>query len=103
MSFSLHCSKLAMLLVLIPAASKLWAPPGPPFNNPVYLPGGTGSSAFGLTDMELGVKYGFIKQTKHRPQIGSFTMFEIPTGNYSKGLGVGRGGNKLPLWAEREF
>jgi hypothetical protein len=48
-----------------------------PSNNPAYLPGGTGSSAFGLTDMELGLKYGFIKQTKHRPQIGSFTMFEI--------------------------
>ena len=43
-----------------------------------------------ITDMELGFKYGFIHQTKHRPQIGSFTMFEIPTGSYSKGLGVGK-------------
>src|ERR1035441_4096175 len=55
-----------------------------PSNNPAYAPGGTGASAFGLTDMELGVKYGFIKQTPHRPQIGSFTMFEIPTGSYTK-------------------
>jgi hypothetical protein len=39
-----------------------------PSNNPIYAPGGEGPSAFGLTDMELGVKYGFIKQTKHRPQ-----------------------------------
>jgi hypothetical protein len=74
-----------------------------PLNNPVYAPSGTGPSAFGLTDMELGVKYGFIKQTKHRPQIGSFTMFEIPTGNYDKGLGVGRVWYKLPLWIEKEF
>lgn len=74
-----------------------------PLNNPVYLPGGAGPSAYGLTDMELGVKYGFIKQTKHRPQIGSFTMFEIPTGSYSKGLGIGRVWYKLPLWAEKEF
>jgi Putative MetA-pathway of phenol degradation len=74
-----------------------------PSNNPVYAPGGRGSSAYGLTDMELGVKYGFIKQTKHRPQIGSFTMFEIPTGNYSKGLGVGRVWYKLPIWVEKEF
>src|ERR1039457_5588459 len=27
-----------------------------PSNNPVYLPAGTGSRAFGLTDMELGAK-----------------------------------------------
>jgi hypothetical protein len=74
-----------------------------PSNRPAYLPGGTGASAFGLTDTELGVKWGFLKQTKHRPQIGSFTMFEIPTGSYAKGLGVGKVWYKLPLWAEKEF
>jgi hypothetical protein len=74
-----------------------------PSNNPAYAPGGTGASAFGLTDMELGVKYGFIKQTARRPQIGSFTMFEIPTGSYTEGLGVGRVWYKLPIWLEKEF
>lgn len=74
-----------------------------PGNSPVYLPNGAGPSAFGITDTELGVKYGFIKQTKHRPQIGSFTMFEIPTGSYSKGLGVGRVWYKLPIWVEKEI
>jgi hypothetical protein len=75
-----------------------------PLNSPVYAPAaGQGPSAYGLTDMELGIKYGFIKQTKHRPQIGSFTMFEIPTGNYSKGLGVGKVWYKLPIWVEKEF
>ncbi len=74
-----------------------------PSNKPIYAPGGMGPSAFGVEDMELGVKYGFIKQTKRRPQIGSFPMFEIPTGSYSKGLGVGRVWYKLPLWVEKEF
>lgn len=74
-----------------------------PSNNPVYAPGGTGPSTYGLTDTELGVKYGFIKQTKNRPQIGSFTMFEMPTGNSTKGLGVGRVWYKLPIWVEKEF
>jgi hypothetical protein len=74
-----------------------------PSNKPVYAPGGIGPSAFGVQDMELGVKYGFVKQTKHRPQIGSFTMFEIPTGSYSKGLGVGKVWYKLPIWVEKEF
>lgn len=75
-----------------------------PLNSPVYAPGaGQGPGAYGVTDMELGVKYGFIKQTKHRPQIGSFTMFEIPTGNFSRGLGVGKVWYKLPIWVEKEF
>ncbi len=74
-----------------------------PLNNPVYLPGGTGPSAYGLTDMELGFKYGFLKQTKRRPQVGSFTMFEIPTGDASRGLSIGRTWYKLPLWAEKEY
>jgi hypothetical protein len=74
-----------------------------PSNNPVFLPGGTGPTSFGLTDMELGVKLAIIKQTRNFPQIGSFTMFEIPTGNYDKGLGVGRVWYKLPLWAEKDW
>jgi hypothetical protein len=74
-----------------------------PSNNPVYLPGGTGPTEFGLTDTELGAKIAFIKETKHFPQIGSFTMFEIPTGSYSRGLGVGKVWYKLPIWVEKEF
>lgn len=74
-----------------------------PSNNPIYLPAGSGPSEFGLTDMELGVKWGFIKQTKHRPQIGSFTMLEIPTGSYLKGLGVGKPWYKLPIWVDKDF
>jgi hypothetical protein len=72
-----------------------------PSNNPVYLPGGTGPSAFGLTDMELGVKLAIFKETKTTPQIGTFTMFEMPTGNYDKGLGMGKVWYKLPLWLQK--
>ena len=72
-----------------------------PSNNPIYLPGGTGPSAFGLTDMELGVKLAIFKETKTTPQIGTFTMFEMPTGNYNKGLGVGKVWYKLPLWLQK--
>src|ERR1700734_2938052 len=41
-----------------------------PSNNPVYLPGGSGPKAFGLTDMELGAKVAWIKESKHFPQVG---------------------------------
>ena len=74
-----------------------------PSNNPLYAPAGQGPSAFGLTDMELGVKYAFVKQSKRRPQIGTFVMFEVPTGNYSEGLGAGRLWYKVPIWVEKEF
>ncbi len=72
-----------------------------PFNNPVYLPSGTGPTEFGLTDMELGSKIAFIKESKHLPQIGTFTMFEVPTGKADKGLGVGRLWYKLPIWLQK--
>jgi len=72
-----------------------------PSNNPVYLPGGAGPTVFGLTDMELGAKIAFIKETKHFPQIGSFTMFEMPTGNSTNGLGVGKVWYKLPIWLQK--
>jgi hypothetical protein len=72
-----------------------------PSNNPAYLPGGTGPSAFGLTDVELGVKLAIFKETKMTPQIGTFTMFEMPTGNYDKGLGVGKVWYKLPVWLQK--
>jgi hypothetical protein len=76
-----------------------------PSNKPVYaqLPAAQGANAFGVSDMEFGLKWGFIHQTRHRPQIGSFTMLEVPTGNADKGLGVGRVWYKLPLWASKDF
>jgi len=62
-----------------------------------------GPRTFGLGDIELGIKYRFVQETKHCPMIGTFTMFEIPTGNASRGLGVGRTWYKLPLWAQKSF
>lgn len=74
-----------------------------PSNNPIYLPGGTGPREFGLTDMELGAKIAFFKETKTLPQIGTFTMFEIPTGNYDRGLGVGKVWYKVPIWLQKNI
>ena len=70
---------------------------------PLICPGGAGPSAFGLTDMELGAKIAYIKESKHFPQIGTFTMFEMPTGNYDKGLGVGKVWYKLPVWLQKNI
>jgi len=62
-----------------------------------------GPRAFGLGDIELGIKYRFVQETKRRPMIGTFTMFEIPTGSAARGLGVGKTWYKVPLWAQKSF
>ncbi len=72
-----------------------------PSNNPIYSPEGVGPTEFGLTDTELGAKIAFFKETKKFPQVGSFTMFEMPTGSYAKGLGVGKVWYKLPIWLQK--
>jgi hypothetical protein len=74
-----------------------------PLNSPVYAPEGQGPVAFGLNDMEVGAKVAWVLQTKHRPQIGTFTMFELPTGSYARGLGIGKVWYKLPVWVEKEI
>jgi hypothetical protein len=66
-----------------------------PRNNPAYLPSGTGPTEFGLTDMEVGAKIAFIKESKHVPQIGTFTMFELPTGNSDRGWASARSGTRF--------
>ncbi len=74
-----------------------------PMNNPKYAPSGTGPLEVGFTDMELGAKIAYFKETKYIPQIGSFTMFEMPTGSYAKGLGVGKVWYKLPIWLQKNI
>jgi hypothetical protein len=59
--------------------------------------------AFGIGDIELGIKLRFVQEGKHRPMIGTFTMFEIPTGSAPRGLGVGKTWYRLPLWAQKSF
>jgi hypothetical protein len=53
--------------------------------------------------MELGVKLAWVKETRRLPQMGSFTMFEMPTGDSSKGLGVGKASYKLPFWMQKNI
>jgi len=74
-----------------------------PLNHPAYAPAGQGPITYGLTDMELGAKIAWFKEGKYLPQIGSFTMFELPTGSYPRGLGIGRVWYKLPLWAYKKI
>ena len=78
------------LHVIVPLAAVI------PSNTPDGAP-----SALGLGDIETGIKFRFVQETPHRPQIGTFVMFELPTGNADKGLGVGSTWYKVPLWAQK--
>jgi hypothetical protein len=74
-----------------------------PSNNPSFAPAGVGPRAFGIGDIEMGIKYRFVQETKHRPMVGTFVMFELPSGNAQRGLGVGKTWYKLPLWVQKSF
>jgi hypothetical protein len=61
-----------------------------------------GMHATGFGDVEAGVKYRFVTQTKYRPDIATFPLLELPTGDQSKGLGNGHTWGKLPIWMEKD-
>lgn len=62
-----------------------------------------GTSARGVGDVEAGVKYRFLGETKDRPEIGTFPQVELPTGDQSRGLGNGRTWVKVPIWLQKSF
>jgi hypothetical protein len=74
-----------------------------PSDNPAYLPAGTGPNAYGLTDTELGAKYRFVQESKYWPMIGTFSMLEVPTGSYARGLGVGKVWYRVPIWIQKDW
>ena len=68
-----------------------------------YVKPNDGSSHYGFGDMELGAKYRFIQETDWRPQVGTFTMLEVPTGSSSNGLGSGHVRAFLPIWFQKSL
>ncbi len=62
-----------------------------------------GTTTHGLGDVEMGVKYRFVDETARRPQIGTFPMVELPTGDVHRGLGNGRPWARLPVWVQKSW
>ena len=85
------------LHIIIPATTVL------PSNNPSLAPAGTGPRAFGLGDIEVGIKYRFVEETRRHPMISTYTMLELPAGDAARGLGVGKAWFKIPVWAQQSF
>jgi hypothetical protein len=67
-----------------------------------FAPAG-GPVNFGVSDTELGVKYRFVKEAADRPEVGIYPFVELPTGDASRGLGVGTTWYRLPLWLQKSW
>ncbi len=70
-----------------------------------YLSPHEGPRQYGLGDMELGVKYRFIHEDDAcpTPQVGTFPIVVLPTGNSSRGLGEGRIKMFFPVWVQKSW
>jgi hypothetical protein len=60
-----------------------------------------GTNHYGLGDLELGIKWRFMEETPELPQIGTFPIVLLPTGNAEQGLGHGSAQAFLPLWLQK--
>lgn len=62
-----------------------------------------GPTAWGFGDIEVGAKVRFVKETAGRPQVGTFPLLELPSGDVSRGLGAGEVRAFIPLWLQKSF
>jgi len=62
-----------------------------------------GSSERGLGDIEIGLKYLVLDETKNLPMIGIFPIVTVPSGDEDKGLGNGSAQYFLPVWLQKNW
>jgi hypothetical protein len=60
-------------------------------------------SHYGYGDTELGAKFRFVQEMDLCPQVGTFPIFILPTGNEDKGLGTGEVQVFVPLWLQKSW
>ncbi len=68
------------------------------FNAPKRTP-----SQIGYGDTEIGVKFRFVEQSEFVPDIATFPLVEVPTGDASRSLGNGKAQVYLPLWLQKDI
>ena len=57
---------------------------------------------FGYADTEFGFKYCFVQETKNRPQVGTFPIFEIPTVKNEE-FSNGKVKIFIPVWIQKSW
>ena len=58
---------------------------------------------YGPGDIELGLKFRFVKQDRAGFELGTFPHVEIPAGDSHRGLGSGHVQVFLPLWLQKSW
>jgi len=69
-------------------------------------PDDAGETEYGYGDTELGVKWRAVDEDQWFggcPQIGTFPLVELPTGDVDRGLGNGKAQTFLPLWLQKSW
>ncbi len=69
----------------------------------MFLPSAGGTRAYGLGDIELGLKYRFVQETETVPMVGVFPLIEVASGDADRGLGNGRTWARFPIWAQKSW
>lgn len=62
-----------------------------------------GRTQYGYADTELGAKWRFLEEISWHPQVGTFPLLELPTGDRERGLGSGHVQAFLPLWLQKSI
>jgi hypothetical protein len=62
-----------------------------------------GPTTYGIGDIEVGVKYRFIHESKYVPQVGIFPIVHLPTGDSDRNLGGGHVPLFLPVWIQKSW
>lgn len=62
-----------------------------------------GPTTYGPGDTEFGIKYRFVHETDVLPQVGTFPLMEIPTGDNERGLGSGHLPVFTPIWLQKSW
>lgn len=63
----------------------------------------TTGSRTGFGDTWLGLKYRFVRQSKHRPSFGAFYAAKVPSASVVKGLGSGEVDHSLSFLASKDI
>lgn len=71
---------------------------------PIQLSAPEGEATeYGYGDTELGAKYRFLKEGQWRPEVGTFPLVELPTGDAARGLGSGHTQVFVPIWLQKSW
>lgn len=61
----------------------------------------SGHSYFGPGDFDFALKYRFVQEDAKTPMVGIYPHINLPTGNYTEGLGAGHVQLFLPVWLQK--